>query len=253
MRTHRDHGLHRGLRGATVALFVLGTLLATVVPAQAFGGPHQGEAFYLCYYDQRTRIGGDRMETWKPCKASADDSNYWVPVLYRDGSAVRPNKMHIYLRNAVKATPEVFPNGLKWVAGDPNATSQQTGWAKRYFWQCGDTAASTHYATPPNCANATNGQGETALTLIVRFPQCWNGSRWSYPKNGDCPSDTTLTIQLQVHVQYMVDDAARSKMRLSTGSIYGVHAGFKEGWDRTVLQSYIDDCIEPGDTCHIDS
>jgi hypothetical protein len=40
-------------------------------------------------------------------------------------------------------------------------------------------------------------------------------------------------------------------MRLSTGSIYGVYAGFAEGWNTSVLQGYIDDCIEPGETCHV--
>jgi Domain of unknown function (DUF1996) len=239
------------VRAIAFVMFVSVVVLATVVPAQALGERHQGEVFYQCFLDQRTKLGGALVETWRPCNAAADKSLYWAPVLYRNGAAVKPNKFHVYIRNMVKATPKVFPKGIRWVAGNLNATSPQTGWSKRYFWQCGDTNASTHYATPPNCPNATNGQGETALTLIVRFPQCWNGSRWSYPKNGSCPSGSTLTLQLQEHVQYTVADGARAKMKLSSGSIYGVFAGFDEGWDTSVLQTYINQCVEPGNTCHI--
>jgi uncharacterized protein DUF1996 len=245
--------IHDRVRGLALVLFVFLAMLVTTVPAEALGGRHQGEVFYLCYLDQRTQVGGELSETFGPCKAPADKSLYWVPVLYRNGVAVKPNRFHVYLRNMVKATPKVFPKGLRWVEGNAGATSAQAGWSKRYFWQCGDTSASTHYATPPNCANATNGQGETALTLIVKFPQCWNGSRWRYPKGGSCPSGSTLTLQLQEHVQYTIADAARAKMTLSTGSIYGVHAGFDEGWDTSVLQTYIDQCIETGISCHVRS
>jgi Domain of unknown function (DUF1996) len=243
--------IHERVRGLALVLSVLAVLLADVVPAAALGGRHQGEVFYLCYGGQRTQVGGELSDTFAPCKASADKSRYWVPVLYRDGAAVTPSRFHLYLRNMVNATPKVFPSTLRWVAGNANATSAQVGWSQRYFWQCGDTTASTHYATPPNCANATNGQGETALTLIVKFPQCWNGSKWTYPTNGGCPSGSTLTLQLQEHVQYTIADGARAKMRLSTGSIYGLHAGFVSGWTTSVLQSYIDQCVETGKSCHV--
>jgi Domain of unknown function (DUF1996) len=239
------------VRSIALVLFAMVVLLATVAPAEAVGEKHQGEVFYQCFLDQRTKIGGTLAETFRPCNASADKSLYWAPVLYRDGAAMKPNKFHVYIRNAVKATPKVFPAGVRWVAGNANATSPQTAWSQRYFWQCGDTKANTHYATPPNCPNATNGQGETALTLIVRFPQCWNGSRWSYPTGGSCPSRSTLTVQLQEHVQYTIADAARSKMKLSSGSIYGVYAGFAEGWNSSVLQTYINQCVESGKSCHI--
>jgi uncharacterized protein DUF1996 len=220
-------------------------------PAQALLGPHQGEVFYLCYNGATTTIGTALANTYAPCKAPADGSDYWTPVLYRNGVAVAPHRFHVYLRNAVVATPHVFPGNIRWVAGNPNATSAQTDWSNRTFWQCGDTKSSTHYATPPSCPNALSGTGDTALTLIVKFPQCWDGSNWTYPVSGACPSGATLIVQLQEHAQYMVDDAASAKMSLSTGSIYGISAGFGNGWDTSVLQSYIDQCIETGISCHV--
>ncbi|MGZ4123927.1 MAG: DUF1996 domain-containing protein [Actinomycetota bacterium] len=228
------------------------TALASIAPpAHAFLGPHQGEVFYLCYNKATTTVNGTLVNTYAPCNAPADNSAYWTPVLYRNGTAVVPHRFHVYLRNAVAATPHIFPTNTRWVAGNPKSTSAQVDWTNRYFWQCGDTKASTHYATPPSCPNALSGAGDTALTLIVRFPQCWDGSNWTYPVKGACPSGTTLTVQLQEHVQYMVDDAASAKMSLSTGSIYGVFAGFGAAWDSSVLQSYIDKCIEAGITCHV--
>lgn len=232
------------------------TGLAFMAPsAEALGALHQGEVFYLCYNKATTTVDGALANTYGPCKAPADKSAYWTPVLYRNSVAVIPHAFHIYLRNAVAATPHVFPTNLRWVAGNKSATSAQTDWTNRYFWQCGDTKSSTHYATPPNCPNALSGSGDTALTLIVKFPQCWNGSTsaWTYPVSGACPAGTTLTVQLQEHVQYMVADGATARMSLSTGSIYGLYAGFGNGWDSSVLQSYINQCIEPGISCHVRS
>jgi uncharacterized protein DUF1996 len=242
----------RRVAGRVAAMTMICTALALVAPpAQAFLGAHQGEVFYLCYSKATASVNGVLADTFTPCKAPADKSTYWTPVLYRNGSAVAPHRFHLYLRNAVAATPHIFPTNLRWVAGNPNATSTQTDWSNRYFWQCGDTKASTHYATPPNCPDAMSGTGDTALTLIVKFPQCWDGSNWSYPVNGACGAGTTLIVQLQEHVQYMVADAASANMSLSTGSIYGISAGFANGFDPSVLQSYIDQCIEPGITCHV--
>lgn len=222
--------------------------------ATPFLGAHQGEVFYLCSYTKRTTVGVEAVEFYQgKCKAPGDKSTYWVPVLYRNDVAMKPSKMHVYLRNKVAAKPSIFPTPFNVSIGNAAATSPQTGWTDRYFWQCGDTKASTHYATPPNCPNATNGQGETALTLIFRFGQCWDGAKLTWPVSGACPSGTKLLVRMEPHFQYLIADGGSAKMRLSSGSIYGIHAGFVNGFVPSVLQDYIDSCIDKGISCHVRS
>ena len=244
--------LTRRRLAAALALSVLA--IATVAPPASAGGQNDGEIFYLCYHEARTRISHRLVETWRPCKASGDKGLYWTPVLLRDGARVRPHKSHIYLRNVTSVTPVAFPSGFDYVGGNPRATSKQRNWSKQLFWQCGDTKASTHFATPPNCPNADNGEGETALTLIVRFGQCSDGTKLTWPPGGACPSGTTTFPKLEIHVQYTVPDAGSSKMSLSSnGSIYGIYGGFSNGWAPATLQTYIDRCIASGTSCHLSS
>jgi hypothetical protein len=231
-------------------------LFAPAAPALALGDVHQGEVFYLCYHDS-TRSG---YENWRPCKAPEDDSTYMTPVLIRNGQAIEPLRQHIYIRNGTRVRPVPWPDTILARAGNPNATAPQKGWAKRFFWQCDDTRAGTHYATPPDCPNAGSTEGEDALTLIVKFGQClgtFNSdavTKLRYPKKGVCPDGTTVVPRLEVHVQYTIADGSSGPpLSFATGSIYGAHAWFRNGWERATLDKYIDQCIETGISCHVRS
>lgn len=236
---------------ALVFTTVMMMLAVFAPPTQALGTPNHGEIFYLCSYSGQTTANGLTSETWQPCNARQDLSSYSSPVLLQNSVPVMPNREHIYIRNEVAQAPVAWPTGFSWLAGDPNATSAQPNWTKRYFWQCGDTSKGTHYATPPLCANAASGQGEDALTLIVKFPQCWDGIHFTYPAKKLCPAGTQAFPRLEVHVQYML--ASNVELSFATGSIYGAYAGFTNGWDPTLLQSYIDQCVTTGISCHVRS
>ena len=213
--------LTRRRLAAALALSVLA--IATLAPPASAGGQNDGKISTSAI----TRLGHGPshrlVETWRPCKASGDKGLYWTPVLLRDGARVKPHKSHVYLRNVTSVTPVAFPSGFDYVWGNPRATSKQRNWSSQLFWQCGDTRASTHFATPPNCPNADNGEGETALTLIVRFGQCWDGTKLTWPSGSACPSGTKTFPKLEIHIQYTVPDAGSSKMSLSSnGSITGL-------------------------------
>ncbi len=268
---------------ATVMLSAL-VILGSIVPqaSAVTSSAHDGEFFYLCEFSHRSRNdpilyprkprAGTRSEFYgnettdafstakslangkTTCRVLDDKSAYWFATLLRRGKVVKPYKVHIYYRNKVAATPQVFPFGLKYLAGNPAATSRQRGWQKRYFWQCGDTVASTHYPTPPDCPN-------DVLTLMIRFPQCWDGVRKDsknhhahvvYPRKGKCPAKYPVLVpQLQVHVQYDIHDGrSGAPLRLDSGSIFGIHAEFFNAWGKARLQSLIDGCIEAGISCH---
>jgi len=264
--------------------FVLLAMVGLIVPPSvaADSGAHDGEFFYLCEFSHRSRndpivyprkprashrsdfYGNTTTDAYSTAKSLAagdttcrvldDKSAYWFPTLMRNGEVQRPWKVHIYYRNKVSATPQVFPLGLKYLAGNPKATSPQREWENRYFWQCGDTAATTHHATPPDCPDDT-------LTLIIRFPQCWDGVRTDsrnhhahmvYPVKDACPTDHPVLVpQLQVHVQWDIHDGASgAPLSLSSGSIYGIHAEFFDAWRQARLKALIDSCIEAGISCH---
>ena len=237
---------------ATVAIAAV-MLITLSAPAQAgYLDPNQGEVWYKCFQNDRRVVGRELMEVWgDTCRPSADSSFYAIPVLYRNGVAVKPNKIHMYLRNLTGVKPSVLPAGLRLTIGNPKATSPQHEWSTRYYWQCNATVAGQHYAKPPNCPGAENGSPYSALTLIIRAPQCFVGTRWTYPRLGACPTGSTATVQVQYHIQYSISDAGSSQMRWSSGPIYGVFAMLRSRWYVPIEQSYIDTCMVPGLSCAI--
>lgn len=237
---------------ATVAIAaVMLVTLSTTVQA-GYLDPNQGEVWYKCFRSDRRVVGRHLMEVWDDtCRPSADSSFYAIPVLYRNGVAVTPNQIHAYLRNLTTVKPSVLPSGLRLMIGNPKARSPQPEWSTRYYWQCNATVASRHYAKPPNCPGADDGSPYTALTLIIRAPQCVHDTRWSYPTSGACPAGSTATVQVQYHIQYAIADAGSSHMRWSSGSIYGVFARFRNHWYVPTEQYYIDTCMVPALSCAI--
>jgi len=122
---------------------MLVTLPATV--QAGYLDPNQGEVWYTCFQNDRRVVGRQLMDVWDDtCRPSADSSFYAIPVLYRNGVAVKPNKIHMYLRNLTTVKPSVLPNGLRLKIGNPKATSPQPEWSTRYYWQCNATVASKH-------------------------------------------------------------------------------------------------------------
>lgn len=185
------------------------------------------------------------------CRMKKDKSAYWVPELIVNGRRQKPVKIQLYYRNGVSASPRPFPFGLKVVQGNPDARSRQAGWSTREFWMC--NGGGRHYSTPPNC-------GEE-LVMQVIFPQCWDGqhldspdhrSHMAYPRGGECPNSHGVVVpRLQLQVKFDIHHAARARTRLSSGSIYGVHADFFNAWDSTTLRRLIHDCLDRGTSCHL--
>jgi hypothetical protein len=254
-RMPRESRRSQVLWAALVKIVAIAAIMLVTLPATVQAGyldPNQGEVWYKCFRNDRRVVGKQLMEVWdETCRPSADGSFYAIPVLYRNGVAVTPNQIHVYLRNLTTVKPSVLPSGLGLKIGNPKATSPQPEWSTRYYWQCNATVASTHYVKPPNCHGAADGSPYTALTLIIRAPQCVHGTIWTYPKSGACPAGSTTTVQVQYHIQYAIADAGSSDMRWSSGSIYGVFAKFRNHWYVPTEQHYIDICMVPALSCAI--
>ena len=277
---------HTREAGILAVMLLTVSLLVALAPPAAAGS--LGEFFYPCTFSHRANddpivypgrpgasnsndfVGNNTTDAnstatklyagTTTCRVTADKSAYWYPTLLRNGVPQQPsgtsNPIHLYYRDpGVSGQPVAFPFGLKVIEGNQTATSPQANWSKRIFWQCGDTTASTHYASPPDCPGST-------LTLMVRFPYCWDGantdsadhrSHMAYPVKGACPADHPVLVpQVQLHVQWAIQDGASgAPLSLSSGSIYGMHAEFFDAWDTAGLKQLISSCIVAGISCHL--
>jgi hypothetical protein len=104
------------------------------------------------------------------CRRLGDTAGYWMPTLLVDSQPVTPTGATIYYRRSTLAPPQVFPAGLKIVAGSALAIGTQD--TRIVFWNCGVIGGVPPSSLPPTCANTTT----EALRLHVTFPSCWDGA-----------------------------------------------------------------------------
>jgi hypothetical protein len=102
------------------------------------------------------------------CDLDEDTAAYWVPTLYQNGKALRPDQALLYYRD--RYDPEsvkAFPRDLRMIAGDSKATSPQS--TKITAWWCAKTKNDMLNEPPRECPRGTR------LALAVFFPNCWDG------------------------------------------------------------------------------
>ncbi len=269
--------MSKTIRGASLwlALGVVALILAVPQPSLAAS---DGEFFFPCGFSHRSMddpivfprqpgashmhdfVGNKSTDAFSTarslsrhgttCRVRKDRSAYWFPELIVNGKRQKPVKIQLYYRNGVSASPRPFPFGLKIVQGNHDAKSPQKSWSSREFWMC--NGGGKHYSKPPNCSQE--------LVMQVIFPQCWDGkhldsrdhrSHMAYPRQGDCPKGHPVVVpRLQIQVKFDLHDAAKSRTKLSSGSIYGVHADFFNAWNKATLRRLIRTCIDQNDSCH---
>jgi hypothetical protein len=220
-------------------------------------------------------------ETVTNCSSPSDDSGYWAPTLSQNGVAVNAVDFHTYWRRgAFPCNPtndcrtsvqlKAWPGGVGYVAGDSTCTSPSC--ETHVFWDCGanSTFTSPHSTNPYDCSQYQGlGGGVDGVTVVIQFPQCWNGKRttpagqpynmtqdFAYPTGSSCPSKfPTPILRLEEHIHYGIwnpctpgaspcdlNDAAtipNLNITLSSGSrtpypgtsIYSIHADAMNGWN----------------------
>src|SRR5207247_8734199 len=193
----------RLMRKSLVVVLVAMAGSVVAAPIGTAGTAHEGEFFYLCEFSHRSqndpilypgKAGASPRNDFygnmttnadstaqslvagkTTCRVLDDKSAYWFATLMRKGKVQKPWKVHIYYRNQVTAHPRPFPLGLEYLAGDPNATRKQRDWEQRYFWECGDTVASTHFAKPPGGPDDGNteagGPAGRRIEVLLRLLQ----------------------------------------------------------------------------------
>jgi len=190
----------------------------------------------------------------------SDLSAYWVPSLMKknaDGttSVVKTDQTTtVYYRRAGGGTgPGVlpFPVGLRMIAGNAKATSDQS--LSIVQWDCGGGGLeSPHmYACP--------GGPSSPIHASLVFPSCWDGvhldsadhkSHMAYAApDGACPADHPVSLP---EVTFEIDFpgiAGGSAYELASGGIYSLHGDFIAGWDNQVQNALVSSCLNTPHEC----
>jgi hypothetical protein len=169
------------------------------------------------------------------CNLRFDTAAYWVPTLFANGNAVRPNGITVYYVRRTVEPVRAFPAGLKIVAGNAAARSPQS--QQVTAWSCGSLRNTS--SDVPTCPVG----GRFGLNLLVNFPSCWDGrnldsanhqSHMAYATNGFCPTSHPVEVPgLLFEVRYPV--AGGPNAELASGGQFSGHGDFVNAWNQQAL------------------
>lgn len=187
------------------------------------------------------------------CDDSLDRASYWVPALLRRGEVITPKAGRAYYRpgpGVDPATVQPYPFGLEVLAGDPHSVEVQP--VSVVAWTCG--SGIRRDIDPPTCPT------DQSLSLVLTFPDCWNGTdlaspdnraHMSYSTQGLCPTSHPVAVpQLQFIVDYGIDGDATG-LELSSGGVQSGHGDFLNAWDPGRLAREIRTCLHRNAVCGI--
>jgi hypothetical protein len=181
------------------------------------------------------------------CNDPGDVAAYWTPALEVNGVKRDPVRATVYYRRGFKtATIQPWGAGLKMVAGysasDPSAPRGRTG------WQCDNL--NDPIADPSGCS--------TNITMVVEFPDCWDGVNLDSPNhrshmtysqpidNGAhiCPNTHLVPVpQATMYVHFGDLAPGEAVTGLSSGDVSTVHGDLLDGWDPARLEQLVDECL----------
>lgn len=195
-------------------------------------------------------------------------SAYWVPTLMNGSTPIAPSRITTYYKSGWPSVPYAtikhIPSGLRMIAGNASASADQNPPGRVFLeWFCVSGGGATPYI--PTC----NAGDE--IELIIGFPQCWDGvnldspdhkSHMSMPNSysgSGCPSTHPVPIP---HIEYLVfwpvTSGNSANYRLSSDAYsttirggYSAHADYMEGWDPTIRDLFVDQCLVVGKDCQV--
>jgi len=191
---------------------------------------------------------------------TSDRSAYWVPSLMKmnaDGSSsvVKSEQvMTVYYRRAgggMGPAVHPFPRGLRMIAGDSMATSDQP--LSIVQWDCGGGGQER-----PHMYQCPGGPSSPIHASLV-FPSCWDGvhldsanhkSHMAYARsNGKCPARHPVSLP---EVTFEIDFpgiAGGPDYSLASGGIYSLHGDFIADWKNRVQNALVASCLNVPHEC----
>lgn len=212
------------------------------------------------------------------CEIGGDKSAYWTPILYYqypNGSFLEVphgGSVIYYLgRGPNNSTIIPYPKGFKILTGDKGARSYDN---VTYSYGTGDYpgrpiadrvsfACLADPAPLPEQPYMFNTDCAYGMRAQIVYQSCWNGIDLYKPDNshvaylsgldnGICPPDhpyqlPTLFIETLWSVNSVPGKTTGGQFVFSQGDPtgYGFHADFINGWESSVLQSAVANCLVP--------
>jgi hypothetical protein len=190
-----------------------------------------------------------------------DHAAYWTPALLNGGKPVTgaPGELRVDAYYAVLNKPvpvQPIPFGLRMIAGDSKATSPQRSTVATFdcvkYPNGGEVTRPT--AAIPNCPSGSYLSGQ------IHFPGCWDGrnldsadhkSHMAYPVGGDCPATHPVRLpSINLRVRWkMVQGIPSSRLALSSGGQYSLHADFWNAWSPPAMQWLVANCLNVTKNC----
>ena len=191
------------------------------------------------------------------CTDEQHTASYWAPTLYVRGKAIKPRFLTLYYMNRKKdpAGIQDFPPDLRMVGGNSRATAANPQPLLVSWWTCTKQIPTKLYVSPASCGP------HNKLVAHIRFPDCWDGvlthvndtSHLAYSEGGGglrCPPGFPHSLpSLIMRIEYLASGAAGSAVRLSSGSVYSMHADFWNTWHQPRLHDLLDQCNRQGRFC----
>jgi hypothetical protein len=246
--TQREEG--RGHGGGLRGYFAIGCAFSHRNDDDPIIHPgHAGMSHNHTFFGNRTTNASSTPATLRgratSCRLAADTAAYWVPTLLVNRRPVNPRGATVYYIRRTVEPVQAFPAGLQVVAG--NATATRAQGAEVTYWLCGRLAAASLSSCP-------TGFRAGRVALVVRFPNCWNGtsldsanhkSHLAYSTDGACPASHPVAVPaLAIVVRYPA--LASGTIALSSGGQLSGHADFINAWDQSTLQRLVDRYLNRG-------
>lgn len=195
-------------------------------------------------------------------------SSYAVPSMIDTSThtPIAPEKAVFYYKTA-GLSPRIVtapPKGLRMITGNANANSEETSQA---MFTCVRPSGQPFYGwkkSIPACV-----VGET-MQMLIRFPQCWDGknldsadhkSHMAHTNKAtkSCPASHPIGMpEIALGLNFKITSENRTQFwRLSTDNYdpskppgYSANADWINGWDETVLKSFVKNCLNASKDCH---
>jgi hypothetical protein len=190
------------------------------------------------------------------CTTADHTAAYWAPTLYLYGQKIAPRSLTLYYVNRKKdpSTIEAFPPDLRMVAGNSQATAANPQPLTVSWWTCTKQVPQQLHLSPAACGPDHN------IAAHIRFPDCWDGvlthrndtSHLAYsPGSGvRCPEGFPRSLpSLTMRIEYPVVGSEGGKVKLSSGSLYSMHADFWNTWQQPRLEELVGLCNRQGRFC----
>lgn len=204
------------------------------------------------------------------CLTPDDRSAYWVPTVFQNGQKQKTQQTKFYYKSGFldPATIQTMPTGLRIIAGNANAKSNQS--PQVGFWYAAPDLVSSENV--PDLSNSTRGKKNMVtakpgdgISLRINFPQCWDGENlylpnsvhMSYPQSrkgsnyAKCPSTHPVALPMLLMIIDYPNAKGGSEFKLSSGEWYTFHADFVNAWHPDALQGLIDECIKTESRCRV--